>query len=185
MSLKGYKNLVIRESLPADLEDVLAVEREAFGSEEEADLVRDLLNDPTAEPRLSLLAFVDDQPVGHILFTQALFDPPAPLKGSILGPLAVIPSRQKEGIGGKLIEKGLDILKRQGVDWVFVLGHESYYPRHGFSPAQKQGFEPPYLFPVEFTNAWMAQALTLNPIDTYQGKVIPAQAFDDPKYWGQ
>ncbi len=185
MSLKGYKNLVIRESLPADLEDVLAVENEAFGSEEEADLVRDLLNDRTAEPRLSLLAFVDDLPVGHILFTQALFDPPAAVKGSILGPLAVIPSHQNEGIGGKLIEKGLDILKRQGVDWVFVLGHESYYPRHGFRPAQKQGFDPPYPIPAEFTNAWMAQALTPNPSDIFQGKIIPAKTFDDPKYWGQ
>ena len=115
--------LIITESSLDDLNDVLAVEREAFGSEENAILVRDLLGDPTAEPRLSLLAILEDQPVGHIIFTQAEFDPNIPVQGRILGPLAVIPSHQKKGIGGKLIETGLNILKSEGVDWVFVLGH--------------------------------------------------------------
>ena len=177
-------NFVIRESGPAELDELLAVERMAFGSEDEAGLVRNLLNDSTAEPILSLLAILENQPVGHVLFTQAVFDPPVAVKGRILGPLAVIPSHQKMGIGGKLIEKGLDILKNQGVDWVFVLGHESYYPRHGFRPAQKQGFQPPFPFPSEFTNAWMAMPLTLTSITTYEGIVIPADTFNHHRYWG-
>ena len=49
---------------------MLAVERAAFGSEAEADLVRALLDDPTAEPRLSLLARDGVRPVGHVLFTS-------------------------------------------------------------------------------------------------------------------
>ena len=178
-------NLIIREAAPADLEDLLEVERRAFNSEEEADLVRELLDDPSAEPRLSLLAFLDEKPAGHIIFSRAVLDPPVANKCMILGPLAVIPSHQKRGIGGRLVEQGLEILKEKGVDWVFVLGHESYYPRFGFRPAQKQGFQPPFPFPVEFTNAWMAVPLTPTSITTYEGIVIPADTFNHHRYWGE
>ncbi|WP_201026082.1 GNAT family N-acetyltransferase [Mastigocoleus testarum] len=61
----------IREASNSDLEDVLLVERLAFGEEEEAELVKNLLSDRSAYPILSLLAFQDDRPVGHILFTKA------------------------------------------------------------------------------------------------------------------
>lgn len=43
-------------ALAADLADVLAVERLAFGGEVEAGLVAELIADPTAQPHLSLLA---------------------------------------------------------------------------------------------------------------------------------
>jgi putative acetyltransferase len=177
--------MLIRETFLEDLEIVLAVERAAFQSDEEADLVRELMNDPSAEPILSLIAIEDDIPVGHIIFTRALFDPPIEIKGRILGPLAVIPSHQRAGIGSKLVERGILTLKELGVDWVFVLGHETYYPRFQFSPAIPQGFEPPYPIPGEFTNAWMARALTPTCIAPYQGKVIPADSFHHPRYWAE
>jgi putative acetyltransferase len=130
-----------------------------------------------------LLALFDTQAVGHILFTKAVLDPPIALKAYLLAPLAVIPAFQKQGIGGSLIKHGLQILAAWEVDWVFVLGHEAYYPRHGFSPALKLGFEPPYPIPEQFTGAWMTQALTPACSATYQGKVIPAKALDQACYW--
>ena len=178
-------HLDIRVTLPVDLEAVLKVETAAFGKTEEANLVKDLLNDSSAEPRLSLMASLEDQAVGHILFTRANLEPDQNLKTYILAPLAVIPSCQKVGIGGKLIETGMQILKGWEVDWVFVLGHESYYPRHGFSPAMKQGFEPPFPIPEQFTAAWMGQTLILNSAVSYRSKVIPAKTLNKPCYWGQ
>ncbi len=44
----------IKETVPADLNDVLFVEREAFNSHVEADLTRNLLVDPTAKPILKI-----------------------------------------------------------------------------------------------------------------------------------
>lgn len=176
-------NRIIRETTSKDIQQILAVEKAAFQSDEEARLVLDLLNDPSAGPTLSLLLFELDEPVGHIIFSRAEFEPRLNLKARILGPLAVVPSRQKSGIGSMLIEKGLDILQNQGVDWVFVLGHESYYPRFEFSPAIPQGFEPPYPIPLQYTNAWMARALTPTCIAPYQGRVIPADSFKHPRYW--
>lgn len=185
MASSDTMELTLRKTNSDDLESLLAVEREAFGSEEEAELVRNLLNDPTAEPRLSLLAIHEQQAVGHILFTSAYLDPEFDLQVSILAPLAVIPDYQKQGIGGKLIRKGLSILDIDEVDLVFVLGHPSYYPLHGFKPAIQAGFDPPYYIPPEFTDAWMFQALTSISWGSYRGQLRCAQTLDKPQYWGE
>ena len=63
---------------------------------------------------------------------------------AILAPLAVVPDAQGQGIGGALIEHGLSLLQRSGVGLVFVLGHPGYYPRHGFEPAGRLGFDAPF-----------------------------------------
>ena len=126
----------IVEAAASDLQYVLEVERLAFGGDDEAELVRDLLGDPTARPLLSLLAWEDDRPVGHILFTAArLQGAPGDVPVSILAPLAVIPDAQRQGVGGALVEEGVRRQSGSGVALVFVLGHPGYYPRHGFEPA--------------------------------------------------
>ena len=57
--------MIIRKALYSDLDNVLFVERAAFGSDEEANLVRDLLGDDSAKPIVSLLAFQENRAVGH------------------------------------------------------------------------------------------------------------------------
>jgi putative acetyltransferase len=180
----GMNEPLIREAVETDLNDVLQIERLAFGYEKEADLVRELLHDPSAKPVLSLLAFQKDRAVGHILFTKAQ------LSGSqdsasivILAPLATVPDAQKQGIGGKLIEQGLELLSTSGVDLVFVLGHPEYYPRYGFKPAGNLGFEAPYPIPDVHANAWMVQALRSGVIGSVSGKVICADALNKPEHW--
>ncbi|NEP90318.1 MAG: N-acetyltransferase [Okeania sp. SIO2C2] len=175
--------MIIREALDSDLDDVLSVERAAFGSDECVEIVQKLLGDDSAQPIVSLIAFQEDRAVGHIFFSKATLEPNAPLSISILGPLAVVPNAQRQGIGGKLIKKGLDILSESGVDLVFVLGHPTYYPRFGFKPAGNLGFEPQYPIPEKNADAWMVQELRPGMIGNFSGKIICADSLDDPKYW--
>ena len=171
----------IRIATESDLDAALAVERAAFGGgEDEAALVRNLLADPSAEPRLSLLAWDGHEPVGHILFTAAKL---GGTTATILAPLAVVPERQKQGIGGQLIRHGLDMLRDQGVGLVFVLGHPEYYPRHGFEPAGRLGLHAPYPIPEEHADAWMVQALRDGVIGHVTGTVRCAKAMDKKEYW--
>ena len=180
----GIKKMQIREAVESDLNDVLLIERLAFGYDKEAKLVRDLLHDPSAKPVLSLLAFKNDRAVGHILFTTArLSDTQDTASIVILAPLAIVPDAQKQGIGGKLIEQGLELLSKSGVDLVFVLGHPEYYPRYGFKPAGHLGFEAPYPIPDEYADAWMVQAFRSGVIGTVSGKVICADALNKPEHW--
>jgi putative acetyltransferase len=176
--------MIIRQTNDADLNIVLFIEREAFNSNAEADLVREILADPSAKPLLSLIAIIRNQAVGHILFTTAhLSNNPNKVSISLLAPLAIIPKYQKQGIGGKLIKKGLELLSKSGVDIVFVLGHPKYYPRHGFIPASNLGFEAPYPIPKEVADAWMVQPLRPNVMGTVSGKVICCEALNKPEHW--
>ena len=175
--------MIIRKALDSDLDDVLSVERAAFDSDECAELVQKLLGDESAKPTISLLAFQENRAVGHILFSRATLQPNAPVSISILAPLAVVPDFQKQGIGGKLIENGLDILSKSAVDLVFVLGHPTYYPRHGFKPAGNLGFEATYPIPEKDADAWMLQELRPGIIGSFRGKVICADSLNEPQYW--
>ena len=115
------EDIIIREAMDSDLGDVLMVERLAFGEDDEAELVRNLLDDFSAKSVLSLLVFKGDQAVGHILFTRArLSGENDTVSLALLAPLAVVPEFQKMGIGGALIGRGLELLGKSGVDLVFT-----------------------------------------------------------------
>ncbi len=169
-----------------DLEACLAVERAAFGGEVEAELVRELLVDGSAQPVLSLLARSGGHPVGHVLFTRVRIEGGgSPVSASILAPLAVIPGAQGQGIGGLLIREGLRRLEESGVGLVFVLGYPDYYPRHGFQPAGCLGFEAPYPILEKNADAWMVRGLGdhVQIPGPASGLVRCADALDKPEYW--
>ena len=173
----------IRQTTQADLNDILYVERAAFKRDSEVNLTAALLVDPSAEPRLSLMAYIDGQPVGHILFTKGTITNHPDVALSFLAPLAVIPKFQRQGIGGALINKGLELLTKANGDLIFVLGHPTYYPKFGFKPASRLGFEPTYPIPAEVADAWMVQALKPNIIGRVSGKVICCDAMNKPEMW--
>jgi putative acetyltransferase len=177
--------LDIRETTPADIKDILYVEREAFQQDSEVNITRDMLADPSAEPRVSLLAYVENQPVGHILFTRGYLEGNPQIDVSFLAPLAVIPSFQKQGIGGALIKEGIKRLSLMGFDLVFVVGHPEYYPRFGFTPASKLGFQPTYPLPAEVADAWMVLALRPDIIGATSGKIICCDVMNNPEIWHQ
>jgi putative acetyltransferase len=175
--------LIIREATSVDLQDVLFVEKEAFRRDVEPQLTKDLLSDQSAQPYVSLLAYVDNQPAGHILFTHAYLTNNPKVEVSFLAPLAVVPKFQRQGIGGALIKKGIESLSESGIDLVFVVGHPKYYPRHGFTPASKLGFEPTYPIPKEVADAWMVQALHSGLIGSVSGKVVCCDVMNKPELW--
>jgi len=178
------QNITIQKSDIQTLNDVQTVEEAAFGGPKEAELSLNLLNDESAQPAISLLAYSNNIPVGHILFTKAtLQNSKSPLM-YILAPLAVIPEFQNKGIGGLLIRKGLEILQEMKCELVFVLGHISYYPKHGFiNNALKLGFSAPYPIPEEVKDAWMVQELNHGTLKRFNGKVLCAKAMDKLEYW--
>ena len=58
--------IVIRETVPADLAAIVEVHKKGFGYDKEAGLTAELLSDPTAEPTVSLLALRDGEAVGLV-----------------------------------------------------------------------------------------------------------------------
>jgi predicted N-acetyltransferase YhbS len=176
--------MIIRPTNTDDLDAISMIHETAFGQNDEALLTAALLTDPSAAPKISLIAIVDGKPVGHILFTRAsLTIPKTSVTASILAPLAVVPEVQGTGIGGELIRNGLKRLADDGTDLVFVLGHPSYYPRFGFHPAGACNLDAPYPIPPQHADAWMVLSLTDGLIGTVQGQVACADALSKPEYW--
>jgi putative acetyltransferase len=169
-----------------DLPEVLRIHAQAFGQDAEAELVRDILADPSAQPTLSLLALDGDRPLGHILFSKVrLSDAAGAGDGSfvILAPLAVVPESQGKGLGGKLVEAGLSRLAEAGVGLVFVLGVPAYYARHGFTSAGLQGLAAPYPIAAEHAEAWMVKALRPGLLGKVRGTVVCCTEINKPELW--
>ena len=88
--------------------------------------------------------------VGHAYFT------PVRIEGAeiawtamALGPMAVVPDRQRSRIGSKLVKDGLKRCQEIGEPVVFVLGHSEYYPRFGFRPTRPFGIDCTFPVPEE------------------------------------
>jgi putative acetyltransferase len=176
--------MIIRQTNDQDLAAIISIHESAFGQNDEALLTANLLNDPSAVPRLSLLALDDGLPAGHVLFTRAIVSgAKASVKASILAPLAVIPEVQGRGLGGELIRNGLHQLADEGTDLVFVLGHPGYYPRFGFGPAGARGLIAPYPIPPQHADAWMVQELKKGVLGIVEGRVLCANALNKREYW--
>ena len=79
----------VREERAEDRDAIRRVEEAAFGRAEEADIVDALRGDEAWA--LSLVAELDGEIVGHLLFSRGD-------RAMTLGPLAVLPERQRSGV---------------------------------------------------------------------------------------
>jgi putative acetyltransferase len=137
--------MTIRDEQPGDIPAIRAVNMAAFPTPAEADLVDALRTE--ASGLVSLVA--EDEPgviVGHIMFSPVTLAGEAPLLMG-LAPMAVMPGRQRQGIGSRLIAAGLERCGQLGAAAVVVLGHADYYPRFGFAPASRFGLRCEYDVP--------------------------------------
>jgi putative acetyltransferase len=106
---------------------------------------------------LSLVAVADEQIVGHVLFSPVTVGADREkVLGMGLGPMAVLPGHQRQGVGTQLIEYGINKLRIDGCPFIIVLGHPEYYPRFGFEPANRHGIRSEWQVP---DNAFMVFVL--------------------------
>jgi putative acetyltransferase len=49
-----------------------------------------------------------------------------------LGPIAVLPAYQRQGVGGALIAEGHRVAAAKGCTVCYLIGHPTYYPRFGY-----------------------------------------------------
>lgn len=121
-----------------------AVPVEPGGDPGEVTLISWLRQDPAWIPELSLVAVEDASDgahvVGHVLCTRADLDG-RPALG--LGPLSVIPARQRTGIGSALMHAVLGAAEGRDERVVGLLGDPAYYRRFGFVPAASLGIVAP------------------------------------------
>lgn len=167
-------SLALRPELPDDLPGIRLVNKRAFRTQTEAGLV-DLCRQ-RGKITLSLVAILEGQVVGHVLFTPVSLNPPnSGKRGLGIGPIAVLPEYQRTGVGSRLMRAGLEHVRRLDYGFVVLLGDPAYYSRFGFMPARAFGLSSDYGDGDEF------QALELRPgaLTDMAGKVKYIPEFEE------
>ena len=88
----------------------------------------------------------------------------------LLGPVAVHPTRQGEGLGAILMTEALDRARAAGWTRVVLVGDEPYYRRFGFTAEAARGIEFP---PPTNPRRILGRALTPGALEGMQGPVRP------------
>jgi putative acetyltransferase len=161
-----------RSAGPGDWPAIAAINRRAFGGEDEARLVDRLRRD--GDVVAELVADEGGVAIGHILFSRLKSEPAAAAPSlAALAPMAVLPERQRQGLGSALVEAGLSACGRAGIDAILVVGHPGYYPRFGFTAEAAAAIRSPYPGP-----AFMGLDLTAGTLAAVRAVRYPS-AFAD------
>lgn len=148
-------SFTIRDESPSDVTAITAVTVAAFAplaiSSHNEQVIVEALRAAGALT-VSLVAEADGQVVGHIAFSPVVMSDGTPGWYG-LGPVSVLPARQRHGIGGALIRAGLARIEALGARGCCLVGHPEYYGRFGFvNPAGLAfpGVRPEVFFALSF-----------------------------------
>lgn len=165
--------LNIRPETDADLTTVYHVNAQGFGREKEAEFVNHLRDHRGIT--LSLVAEYNGLLVGHALFSPVRIEPNGSVFNSVaLAPLAILPEYQRQGIGSRLVQEGIEKIRFLGHDIIFLVGHPKYYPRFGFVKAKTRGFHCEFDVPDE---AWMLLETVNNSYEKLERTVYSRPEF--------
>lgn len=168
-------NVLIRAEVPTDVEAIHRVHEAAFENSAEANLVDALCQGGFA--RVSLVACVNEQVVGHVLFSHldiVAEHAESRTPALSLAPVAVLPHWQRRGVGSQLIRSGLEQALASGYRIVIVLGEPAYYERLGFAHALAKPLQCVYA-----CEAFMALELEPGALAGVTGEVRYAPPFAD------
>lgn len=171
---------VIRPETSDDHDAIRAVVAAAFGSIAEAELVDRIRASPEYRPDMALVAEDDGQIVGHVMISGAVLRNAATERPIVmLSPLAVVPARQRHGIGSALVRSALAIADSVGEPLVVLEGSPDYYGRLGFEHSAGYGID---IHLPDWAPPEAAQVKRLSAFDpndpALQGTVVYPAAFD-------
>lgn len=147
-----------------------------FSDHQEHLLVKRLRKSAAFIPELALVAKIEDEIVGYILYSKIkIINDNQEYKVLAVAPLAVLPKKQKQGIGSALMHYSIEYAKTK-LDYpaIIILGHPEYYQKFGFVAASKYAISAPFEVPDE---AFMVLELTDGSLRQISGVVNYPQEF--------
>jgi putative acetyltransferase len=137
----------IRAARQLEQSTIEAVVAAAFDEEPDGGVVQMIRAlDAAGANRISLVALDDDRIVGHVQLSKAWIDARDRLVDALmLTPLSVVPERQRQGVGTRLLEEALRTADQTGLAAVFLEGDPNYYGTRGFVSGASLGLLRPSL----------------------------------------
>ena len=174
-------NISIRLEKEKDYRTVEYLTREAFwdlyhpGCNEHL-IVHKIRKVPAFVKELSFIASIEDRIVGSIIYSRAkVIDG----KNNVfevlcMGPVSVLPSFQRKGIGSLLMRHSIEKAKELGFKAIVLFGDPKYYQRFGFVNAKTFGIQTSS---GENFDAFMALELRDGALNGISGRFYESQAF--------
>ena len=159
--------MIIRETLPADFDDISRCILSAFQNDSEVALVRQLRADNDVV--IELVAEEAGSILGHVVVSHLSLNPNISLQCGGVAPLSVLPGHQSNGIGSRLMEAVIERSRSAELDALFLLGDPGYYQRFGFGMTDISSD-----YPSEFFQAF---ELTPQCLNNVSAKANYANAF--------
>ena len=174
----------MRPALPTDSTAVEQLCRAAFPPEECDDvaaLAATLLREPSEPEAVSLVTEREEGLSGYIGFSPLGLQDGTEFAAYLLGPLAVHPEAQGQGIGSRLVKAGLRRLEKDRIAMAFVYGDPAYYGRFGFDATCAAPYVVPYDLVYPF--GWLALKLPGHGALPPGGTVTCVPPLQRPELW--
>lgn len=143
----------VRIEQPEDADGIRRLLEAAFGGEGEARLVAALRPTHAWLPEFSVVAVENARVIAFALLSRVMIGGEEALA---LGPVAVAPERQRQGLGTAVVRDALRRATESRERLVLVLGDPAYYRRFGFVPAAPYGITSAW---ASAGDAWQVLAL--------------------------
>lgn len=174
--------LIIKQTSRDDFSITENITREAFwnvykpGCSEHL-ILNKLRKSQSYIKELDLVAFYNDQIVGHIISTKAKVVDSQNKEYEVLcvGPLSVLPDFQKKGIGEKLMNQSIQYARKLNYRGMILFGNPDYYHRFDFKNAKAFGITT-----KDYKNfdPFMALELFENSLINVRGRFIEDESFN-------
>jgi putative acetyltransferase len=159
-------NISIRREQPSDVQAIHELTVAAFVEAPHTDHTEQFIVKALRESgalSISLVAEYEGRIIGHVALS------PVTISSGVedwygLGPLSVIPSNQRAGVGSALMNAAIQELKYIQAKGCVLLGDPNYYHRFGFKP--REGLVLPDV-PPEYFQALLLQGEVPQGIVTY------------------
>lgn len=177
------KDIRFRLEEKSDYRETETVLREAFWNQFapgciEHFLLHSIRDSSDFLPELDIVATYNGKIIANIDFTKSMIisDDGKKYTTLCLGPIGVLPSFQKEGIGGALIDYAKKLIREMDYDYraIFLFGDPNYYSRQGFVPAEN--------YTIRTSDNYFAAAHQVYPL--YPGALdgITGRYFESPAF---
>ncbi|MFC7489767.1 MULTISPECIES: GNAT family N-acetyltransferase [unclassified Knoellia] len=158
-------DMIIRRERVEDHAGIAALHDDAFPRVEgaarsvESALVDELRGDGDVIEELTFVAELDGEVVGHVMCSAATLGEGTSVG---LGPIAVAPALQRQGIGAALMASVIASAEQRGDAAIVLLGDPGYYAHFGFVAASRHGVDSPRPwedahFQIKTLRAWRAE----------------------------
>ncbi|MCD4751914.1 MAG: N-acetyltransferase [Anaerolineaceae bacterium] len=171
---------------PSSIEEIKRLFTKTFSDSEGqseglliGNLAYDILTSTKARDFYCFIATENEQIIGSIIFSKLTFE--SEVNTFLLSPVAIHTSYQGKGIGQKLINFGLNILKEDGVELAFTYGDINFYSKVGFSFIAEKLVKAP--LKLSYPEGWLAQSLVSDEIEPITGNSYCVEALNKPGLW--